>query len=32
MFRKDNGPQFNRKDFENFCSAFGIKHLLITPY
>lgn len=32
MFRTDNGPPFNGKDFENFCSLFGIRHRLITPY
>ena len=32
LIKTDNGPPFNSQEFENFCSVFGVKHRLITPY
>ena len=28
----DNGPQFVAKEFEDFCTANGVKHTLSAPY
>jgi transposase InsO family protein len=30
--KSDNGASFKSADFQRFCSYFGVKHRLITPY
>ena len=32
IFRTDNGPPFNSRDFANFAEDLGFRHRKITPY
>jgi len=32
VFRSDNGPPFQGKEFKDYCSYMGIKHERSTPY